>query len=148
MFTSTKTLILSILIGILLLLGAGYLGFLYGKKQTKLYSVSSPANQVQTVQTQASPIGPKTLVKEQQALVQGTITAVNADLVTVRANDGTEGSFKLSKNAVIYPLSSSPSGHLTIGTRNKNAIKLNQKANIVLKLIDNLYQIINISYIK
>ncbi|MBI2601166.1 hypothetical protein HYW42_04375 [Candidatus Daviesbacteria bacterium] len=91
-------------------------------------------------------IGPDSIVKTQQALAVGRITNKDNDGITLRGEDGKESTFKLSPDVSVYTNSTS-SASPPKPTKEKAAIKLNQKAIIDLQLQGEEYLVINISYI-
>lgn len=97
--------------------------------------------------TTATPIGPSSLIRQQQAVAIGMVVVRDGGSITLQAADKTEGTFKLGSTVIIYPLSASPDKP-ALGTTSKAAIQTNQYASVVLELVGNEYVVTSITYLK
>lgn len=146
-----KTLLLIFVPSLIAIIIAAYGGYTFALKQGSDNVVKDLSNQSVTnsadnqVKTSAQRIGPSTLIKSQQALAIGIIAAKSDSSVTVKGDNNTSGTFTLSPDLVIYPLSTS-SAKAPLGTHDKSTIVLNQHAAVTLNLENNQYVVTDINY--
>lgn len=83
--------------------------------------------------------------QEQNAVIEGKITKIDGNLLTIQNKFGDLGTFTLSSQAVIYKTMNKE--QVATPAAGVNAVDLQKNAFIFLKMIDNQYQINSINYI-
>jgi hypothetical protein len=97
-------------------------------------------------QVQSPEIGPKSLIKSQQAIAVGKIIKFDNDTLSVQGDDGSTLNFKLSPQINIYktPAASTSAG---LPSKNRSDIQLNKKAIINLSYQNDGYTVGTITYL-
>lgn len=85
------------------------------------------------------------LFQNQTAMIQGKITKVDRNLVTITDHQNQSDTFPLSSSLIISKASTSRSPAASASSDIK-AIELNKESNIILRLENNVFQIMSISY--
>lgn len=134
---TTKTIFIILFLSVISLaigLGVGY----------NFKNISAANNQ----QIQIDPNKPpqkKPIFKSQIATIEGSITEVKNNMATITNDQGQSDTFLLSTKLVIYKPEKAGSPR-AISSADIKQINLNQKALIVLEMIDGNYQIVSISH--
>ncbi len=87
---------------------------------------------------------PNSIFKMQQAFIQGTITKVDGQIVTVKNDQGVSSAFPASKRISIYQ--SSPNSKQSTASSDLKIISIGIPALVSLELVNGEYQITSISY--
>ncbi len=116
----------------------------YGSYMTGFNQAKVTLPKPSVPEVKAGKIGPDSIVKSQQALAVGEVTAKNTDSITVKGDDGKTSSFKLSPSVTVATIST---GSATAKPQDRTAIVTNQKALVTLDLQGSDYLVTNITYI-
>lgn len=119
-----------------------YSSYIYGFNQVN--RTRQPISSISET-SKAVRIGPKSIVKSQQALALGEVIAKNDSSVTVKGNDGQQSSFQLSPKLTVMDIASGSGKVKPSGDKEK--ILLNRRAIITLDFQDTDYLVTDITFI-
>lgn len=126
------------IIGLILVIIAGLGGYFIGFSKPGAAPSSQQIAQKATQAAENSPI-----IKQQTATIQGKITSISDNAITVINDQNQSDQFSLSNKLVVYkPINTSQAGAST----DVKDIKTDTLAFIILELVDGKYQVVSISY--
>lgn len=127
-----------IVAGIALVIIGAITGFFLGR-----YSLSGPASQPPTPAKE--PVQTSPLFKSQTATIQGTITKVEGETLTIQDEKSQTGDFKISPKVVIYKFA--PNSPQASASSDLSSVETEKPTLLVLELKGGEYQIVSISYL-
>lgn len=119
-----------------LIIISAVLGYTFGVYQTEQQTAQS------VKQPQQSPDNP--LFQFQTATIQGKITKLTDNQITIADSKGQVGQFPLSSKLTIYRPSEGTKP--AYASTDPKTISLNEPTSVLLQLMDGVYQVVSISY--